>query len=462
MDVCVTGATGFVASRIVEALLARGHRVRGTVRRLDGEAARRLRTLPGADRLELVAADLLQAGAFGPAVEGMESVIHTASPYSINVIDPASALVEPAVAGTRRVLEAAAAVPGVKRVVVTSSMAAITDEPDESHVLTEADWNTKSSITRNPYYFSKTLAEKEAWTFVERERPAWDLVVINPFMVIGPSLVPSLNLSNKILVDLLAGAYPGVMNLAWGIVDVRDVALAHVAAMDKPEARGRYICANETVTMRELVGHGVRAWLRRGGEAADDVPRLRHRQSNRPRGVLRAVARGRDVSSHPRGPGSALRQPEDPRGARRHLPSGQIDGGRHAGGFEALGPPAGARRLTADTASVDDDRVRRLTALVLAILIAVSVPAWPGTADRPTSPTTSDGGFASGRSSDASFTAPEATVASQSSSQTRPAQTLLGPQFSSLAPDVEHSCLVVAARLHSAASRPSRSYPLLI
>jgi nucleoside-diphosphate-sugar epimerase len=267
MDVCVTGATGFVASRIVEQLLARGDRVRGTVRRLDGEAARILRTLPGAERLELVAADLLQPGAFDQAVRDVHCVVHTASPYSINVIDPATALVEPAVAGTRRVLEAAGAAPGIRRVVVTSSMAAITDEPDEAHVLTESDWNTKSSITRNPYYFSKTLAEKEAWAFVERNRPRWDLVVINPFMVIGPSLVPSLNLSNKILVDLLAGAYPGVMQLAWGLVDVRDVALAHVAAIDRPGARGRYLCANETVTMRELVammrnlGYGAGARL---------------------------------------------------------------------------------------------------------------------------------------------------------------------------------------------------------
>ena len=269
--VCVTGATGFIASRIVEALLGRGYRVRGTVRQTESEAVRLLRALPGAERLELIQADLLQPGAFVPAVQGARWVIHAASPYSINVIDPARALVEPAVAGTRRVLEAAAASPGVQRVVLTSSMAAITDEPDRNHTLTEADWNTKSSIARNPYYFSKTLAEKEAWKFVERERPAWDLVAVNPFMVIGPSLVPSLNVSNKVLVDLLTGVFPGIMNLAWGFVDVRDTALAHVAAMESASAHGRYLCANETMTMRELV-----AVIRElGYDKAGRLPKLR-------------------------------------------------------------------------------------------------------------------------------------------------------------------------------------------
>jgi nucleoside-diphosphate-sugar epimerase len=268
--VCVTGATGFIASHIVEALLGRGYPVRGTVRQPDGEAARLLRKLPGAERLELVQADLLQPGAFGPAVHGARWVIHSASPYSIHVIDPARALVEPAVAGTRHVLEAAAAVPSVRRVVLTSSMAAITDEPDRTRTLTEADWNTKSSIARNPYYFSKALAEREAWKFVEREHPAWDLVAVNPFMVIGPSLVPSLNVSNKVLVDLLAGVYPGIMNLAWGFVDVRDVAVVHVAAMETASAHGRYICANETMTMRELV-----ALVRElGYDKAGRLPRL--------------------------------------------------------------------------------------------------------------------------------------------------------------------------------------------
>jgi dihydroflavonol-4-reductase len=132
-------------------------------------------------------------------------------------------------------------------------MAAITDEPDSNRVLTERDWNTKSSLDRNPYYYSKTMAERAAWEFVDREKPRFDLVAINPFLVIGPSLVPSLNVSNQIFVDLAKGTYPGIVSLTWGFVDVRDVADAHIRAMETPAAHGRYICAGEAASMRRVV-----------------------------------------------------------------------------------------------------------------------------------------------------------------------------------------------------------------
>ena len=122
-------------------------------------------------------------------------------------------------------------------------MAAVTDEPDSNRVLTEDDWNTRSSLERNPYYYSKTLAERGAWDFVRQRQPLFDSIAINPFLVIGPSLVPGLNTSNQVFVDLLKGTYPGIVGLTWGFVDVRDVAAAHVRAMDTPSASGRYICA---------------------------------------------------------------------------------------------------------------------------------------------------------------------------------------------------------------------------
>jgi dihydroflavonol-4-reductase len=253
--ILVTGASGFIASRIVEQLLARGRRVRGSVRSLkkDRELAP-LRGLPGApDRLELVEANLLASGAFDRAAAGCQHVVHTASPYVLGVKDPQRELVDPAVNGTRNVL-ASCQRAGVKRVVLTSSMAAITDEPESDHVLTEADWNTKSSLDRNPYYYSKTLAERAAWDFVEQQKPSFDLVAINPFLVVGPSLVPSLNTSNQVFVDLLKGTYPGIVALTWGFVDVRDAADAHVRAIETPPASGRYVCAGETASMRAVVG----------------------------------------------------------------------------------------------------------------------------------------------------------------------------------------------------------------
>ncbi|MGQ3356291.1 MAG: SDR family oxidoreductase [Phreatobacter sp.] len=254
--IAVTGATGFIASHTIALLLEAGHHVCGTVRSLARPDAHAFLTgLPGAaERLTLVEADLLAPSSFDAAVAGCDTVLHMASPYVMTVADAQRDLVDPAVQGTLNVLRACARAPSVRRVVVTSSMAAVTDEPDKSVLLTEANWNTTSSLTRNPYYFSKAEAERAAWSFVEGEKPAFDLVTINPFVVIGPSLTPQLNTSNAIIADLLSGKYPGIIDLTWGMVDVRDVALAHVRAAETPGASGRYLCAGDTVTMREVVG----------------------------------------------------------------------------------------------------------------------------------------------------------------------------------------------------------------
>ncbi len=189
---------------------------------------------------------------------------------SLDTKDPQRDLVDPAVKGTLNVLASCTRAPSVKRVVVTSSMAAITDEPESDHVLTEADWNVKSNLERNPYYYSKTLAERAAWDFSHQEKPAFDLVTINPFLVIGPSFGVGVNPSNQLFVDLLKGTYPGVMNLTWGFVDVRDVAEAHVRALENPRANGRYIVAGETVTMRQL----VELLEKNGWGAGNKLPKL--------------------------------------------------------------------------------------------------------------------------------------------------------------------------------------------
>jgi dihydroflavonol-4-reductase len=296
VTVCVTGATGFVASWLVSALLRKGDRVRGTVR--DRARASHLNTLPGgAEGLELAEADLQNRGAFDAAVAGCTTVFHTASPYAVDVADPQRDLVDPAVQGTLNVLSACAGASVVQRVVLTSSMAAVTDEPDAEHVLTEADWNTKSTLTRNPYYLSKTLAERAAWDFMARERPPFDLVVVNPFVILGPSLGRAINTSNQILVDLVNGVYPAIISLTWGLVDVRDVATAHVRAAEVPTASGRYLCAQQPVTMRQIV-----EWLREAGYGAGT--RLPSRRLDNALGNLLVRL---DSYRRPAGAGSYLR-----------------------------------------------------------------------------------------------------------------------------------------------------------
>lgn len=176
MQVAVTGATGFIGSEVVKVLLDRGYIVHGTVRNPDDTAkvAPLLELVGASDRLRLFKADLLDRSGFDAAFEGCDVVMHVASPYVVNVDHPQRDLVEPALIGTTNILEAANAA-GVTRMVLTSSAAAITDEP-ENRVYTEADWNEKSSLTRNPYYYSKTLAERAAWAFVAEETPSFDLI----------------------------------------------------------------------------------------------------------------------------------------------------------------------------------------------------------------------------------------------------------------------------------------------
>ena len=267
--VCVTGASGFIATHIVRELLERGYRVRGTVRKSQQNYPFLL-ALPGAaERLELVEANLLSEGSYDKIVEGCDFVLHTASPYTMNVKNPQTDLVDPAVNGTESVLESCMKSGSVKRVIFTSSITAITDEPDSNKVFTEKDWNIMSSLERNPYHFSKTAAELAAWDFIMKKKPSFDLVVINPFMVIGPSITPSLNTSNQIIRDIMMGVYPGIMDINWGFVDVRDVAKAHLLAMETDTASGRYLCSAESLQMREVV-----ALLKSSGFGGYALPKI--------------------------------------------------------------------------------------------------------------------------------------------------------------------------------------------
>ncbi len=253
--ICVTGASGFIASYVVRELLEDGYSVRATVRGLtEGKKYEYLTSLSVAsERLELVQAELLDEGSYDNAVAGCEYVIHSASPYVLDVDDSQKDLLDPAKKGTLNVLKACVKAGSVKKVVLTSSVVAIFDGPSPGHVYTEKDWNETSSLTRNPYYYSKTMAERSAWDFIEKNNPDFTLVVINPSVVIGPSLVPSLNTSNRILRDLLAGIYPMIMSLNWGFVDIRDVAHSHILAMENERAEGRYLCTSETLSMIDVL-----------------------------------------------------------------------------------------------------------------------------------------------------------------------------------------------------------------
>ena len=249
--VVVTGASGFVGSHIVRELLDHGYRVRGAVRSPDRVRSEgHLTTLPGSERLDLLAADLNEPGSYDPLMDQAEFVIHTASPYVVSVADPQRDLVDPSLNGTRSVLESAARAGTVRRIVVTSSFAAVTDEPEGLY--DEHDWNESSSLRRNPYYYAKTLAERAAWDFAS-SHSGIRMVSVNPTLVIGPSPVPSLNESNGVLAGYTTRQYPGILSLRYGLVDVRDVALAHRLAIETEGASGRYLCTAGVWSMRQIV-----------------------------------------------------------------------------------------------------------------------------------------------------------------------------------------------------------------
>ncbi|BCS35106.1 dihydroflavonol-4-reductase [Luteitalea sp. TBR-22] len=247
--VTVTGASGFIALHCIRALLDGGWRVRGTIRSLDKAAGVRaaLADVPDLDdRLTLVAAELMHDDGWPEAVEGSTYVLHTASPVLARRPRDPQEVIAPAQQGTRRVLEASAAA-GVRRVVFTSSVAAVLSGRSRGpHVFTEDDWSDLDG-EMPAYSRGKTLAERDAWALV-RGLPAgrsMELVTVNPTYVLGPSLSVGGNASNELVRKLLDREVPGVPRLMLPVVDVRDVAALHVLAMTRPEAAGQRFIASE-------------------------------------------------------------------------------------------------------------------------------------------------------------------------------------------------------------------------
>ncbi len=260
--ILVTGASGYVAGWIVRLLLEAGHVVHATVRdpAKKSSVAHLEKVAAGSSgTLKLFKADLLDEGAFDVAMTGCELVIHTASPFVITGFSDAhEALVRPALEGTRNVLGSVERTPTVRRVVLTSSVAATYGDNVDilqvpSRVFDESHWNTTSSVDHQPYLYSKTVAEQEAWA-LQKKQSRWDLVCINPGLVMGPALTTnSISASITTLQQFGDGTLKFGAPRMWnGLVDVRDVAEAHVRAGFTPTANGRYILCGDTLSLLDM------------------------------------------------------------------------------------------------------------------------------------------------------------------------------------------------------------------
>ncbi|MGN4188948.1 SDR family oxidoreductase [Burkholderia gladioli] len=275
--VLVTGGSGFLGAHAIVQLLREGYRVRATIR--DPDRASMVRAMIAAggaqngEGLEFAVTDLMRDEGWAEAMRQCEYVLHIASPFPGGPPRDEDELVRPARDGSLRVLRAAREA-GVKRVVLTSSFAAIGyGHGTREAIRTERDWTDLAGPDVTPYIRSKTLAERAAWDFIETEGGALELAVVNPVGIFGPVLGADYSSSIGLLKALLDGAMPAVPRLAFGVVDVRDAADLHLRAMRDPRANGqRFIAVSGPV----LSLHEVAAILRRRlGAAAGSVPRHR-------------------------------------------------------------------------------------------------------------------------------------------------------------------------------------------
>jgi dihydroflavonol-4-reductase len=259
--VAVTGASGFIAKHVVQQLLAADYRVRGTLRTPERAAEVRDAVLqgPAADsdagsRLSFVTLDLATDQGWDEALEGASALVHTASPFPLAQPADEQSVIAPAVQGTLRALRAAQKA-GVDRVVMTSSSVAIMfREPEAGRpVLDERDWTDLDHPCATPYARSKTLAERAAWNFVREEAPGMRLTTINPAFVLGPPLDRHYGTSLKVIERLLRGRDPMLPRFGFPTVDVRDIALMHMRALERPAAAGqRYIGGDEFLWFRDM------------------------------------------------------------------------------------------------------------------------------------------------------------------------------------------------------------------
>lgn len=259
--VLVTGATGYIAGWVVKNLLDNGFKVHAPIREASNAKKRahldKIANESSAD-IKYFEADLLNFGSYKESMAGCQLVIHTASPFFLDAKDAQKELIEPALEGTKNILSSVNETESVKRVVLTSSCAAIYGDAIDSQMLVdgifdETMWNTTSSPKSSEYSYSKTVAEKEAWKICGKQK-RWDLITINPSFVVGPALNPKANFESKKFIlqmgngDLKSGA----PDIKMGMVDVRNVGEAHFNAGFNPKANGRYILSSESVDLLKI------------------------------------------------------------------------------------------------------------------------------------------------------------------------------------------------------------------
>lgn len=283
--VLVTGGSGYLGGWCVVELLRRGYRVRTTVRDLAREAEVRATVgtqVDGGDRLTVLAADLHEDAGWKEAVDGCDYVLHVASPFPPTQPKDPDELIVPARDGTLRVL-AASLDAGVERIVVTSSVAAITGggKPVHRRPLDERDWSDPDNPKLSPYARSKTIAERAAWDFMAERGATERLTTVNPGAIVGPVLSDDRSFSLQ-AIERLLGGMPGVPRIGFSFVDVRDVADLEIRAMTAPEAGGKRFVAVESFQWMADIAAVLRERL---GDAAAKVP-----TRTLPNPVVRAAA----------------------------------------------------------------------------------------------------------------------------------------------------------------------------
>lgn len=248
--ILVTGATGYIAKHLIFQLLQKGFAVRGSVRSLDSEATLRSDLIAAGLTPEIVTTylscvvlDLGSDAGWDAALAGVDALMHTASPFPLAQPKDEETLIRPAVDGTIRALQAAKNA-NVHRVILTSSAAAIVSYPQKpgGAPFDETDWaNLETSAA---YPKSKTLAERAAWDFVSTDAPEIALTTINPGLVLGPPIGQRYGSSLQVVERALSGKDPMLPDMGFACVDVRDVAAAHIAALQRPESAGqRFACS---------------------------------------------------------------------------------------------------------------------------------------------------------------------------------------------------------------------------